>query len=186
MWVTWFMRVTWLTSVTWLTRVTLFEGHVVQEGHVDHEGHVVHEGGMGQFGAAVSAMDVSAMKCEMCFLLECHQSALPSSGKHVSARFGLALVPGRFSHAIFNGIHDAYIVLLCFVLSSSKILANGEVHWLLTLKIKTKTTSFVGDRVLAVINLCAHDMLRDVDNHTLQWHMTCSQSHKYPLKHQKI
>jgi len=41
--------------------------------------------GMGQFGAAVSAMDVSAiavsamdisaMKCEMCFLLECHQSA---------------------------------------------------------------------------------------------------------------
>ena len=35
---------------------------------------------MGQFGAAVlamdvSAMDVSAMKCEMCFPLECHQSA---------------------------------------------------------------------------------------------------------------
>jgi len=30
---------------------------------------------MGQFGAAVSAMDVSAMKCEMCFVLECHQSA---------------------------------------------------------------------------------------------------------------
>jgi len=31
--------------------------------------------GMGQFGAAVSAMDVSAMKCEMYFPLECHQSA---------------------------------------------------------------------------------------------------------------
>jgi len=29
---------------------------------------------MGQIGAAVSAMDVSAMKCEMCFPLECHQS----------------------------------------------------------------------------------------------------------------
>jgi len=36
---------------------------------------------MGQFGAAVSAMDVSAMKCEMYFPLKCHQSAavaLPS------------------------------------------------------------------------------------------------------------
>jgi len=36
--------------------------------------------GMRQFGAAVSAMDisaiaVSAMKCEMCLPLECHQSA---------------------------------------------------------------------------------------------------------------
>ena len=31
--------------------------------------------GMGQFGAVVSAMDVSAMKCEMCFPLKCHQSA---------------------------------------------------------------------------------------------------------------
>jgi len=30
---------------------------------------------MVQFGAAVSAMDASAMKCEMCFVLECHQSA---------------------------------------------------------------------------------------------------------------
>ena len=30
---------------------------------------------MGQFGAAVSAMDVSAMKCEMYFPLECYQSA---------------------------------------------------------------------------------------------------------------
>jgi len=30
---------------------------------------------MGQFGAAVSSMDVSAMNCEMCFPLECHKSA---------------------------------------------------------------------------------------------------------------
>ena len=51
---------------------------------------------MGQFGVAVSAMDVSAMKCKMCFPLECHQSAkvtLPSSGKRVSARVRLAIVP---------------------------------------------------------------------------------------------
>jgi len=44
---------------------------------------------MGQFGDAVSAMDVSAMdvsaivvsamKCEMCFPLECHQGAKVST-----------------------------------------------------------------------------------------------------------
>jgi len=52
-------------------------------------------GGMGQLGAAVSAMDVSAMKCEMCFPLECHQSAKVRTVivKRVGARFGLALVP---------------------------------------------------------------------------------------------
>ena len=43
---------------------------------VFHSVHLAHpEYGMGQFGAAVSAMDVSAMKCEMCFPLECPQSA---------------------------------------------------------------------------------------------------------------
>jgi len=51
--------------------------------------------GMGQFGAAVSAMDVSAMKCEMCFPLECHQSEKVRTAvvKRVDAKFGLALVP---------------------------------------------------------------------------------------------
>jgi len=50
---------------------------------------------MGQFGAAVSAMDVSAMKCEIHFPLECHQNAKfhPAVVKRVGARFGLALVP---------------------------------------------------------------------------------------------
>jgi len=50
---------------------------------------------MGQFGAAVSAMDVSAMKCEMYFLLECHQSANVRTAvvKRLGARFGLAFVP---------------------------------------------------------------------------------------------
>jgi len=50
---------------------------------------------MGQFGAAVSAMDVSAMKSEMYFPLECHQSAKVRTAvvKRVGARFGLALVP---------------------------------------------------------------------------------------------
>jgi len=50
---------------------------------------------MGKFGAAVSAMDVSAMKCEMYFPLECHQSAKVRTAvvKRVGARFGLALVP---------------------------------------------------------------------------------------------
>ena len=61
---------------------------------------------MGQFGAAVSAM-----KCEMCFPLECHQSAkvrAPSSGNRVSARASLALVPDLSNYAVFNAIHDAY------------------------------------------------------------------------------
>ena len=60
---------------------------------------------MGQFGAAVSAM-----KCEMCFPLEYHPSAKVCTAvvKRVGARFGLALVPGRSSHAVFNRIHDAY------------------------------------------------------------------------------
>jgi len=35
---------------------------------------------MGQFGAAVSAMDVSAMKSETCFPLECYQSAKVPTG----------------------------------------------------------------------------------------------------------
>jgi len=50
---------------------------------------------MGQFGDAVSAMDVSAMKCDMCFPLECHQSTKVRTAvvKRVGARFGLALVP---------------------------------------------------------------------------------------------
>jgi len=51
--------------------------------------------GMGEFGAAVSAMDVLAMKCEMCVPLECHQSAKDRTAviKRVGARFGLTLVP---------------------------------------------------------------------------------------------
>jgi len=101
---------------------------------------------MEQISATISVMDVlaitlSAMKCEICFLLQCHQSAKVRTAfvKRVDARFGLAHVPGRSSRAVFNGIHDAYIVLLCFVLSPSKILADREVHWPLTLKITTKT-----------------------------------------------
>jgi len=63
-----------------------------------------------RFGNAVSAMDVSAMKCEMCFPLECHQSAEVRTAvvKRVGARFGLALVPGCSSHVVFIAIHDAY------------------------------------------------------------------------------
>jgi len=77
--------------------------------------------GMGQFDASVSAMDVSAinvsamdvsaMECEMCFPLECHQSAkftLLSSGKRVSARVILALVPDLSIYAVFIAIHDGY------------------------------------------------------------------------------
>jgi len=39
--------------------------------------------------------DSSAMKCEMCFPLECHQSAKVRTAvvKREDARFGLALVP---------------------------------------------------------------------------------------------
>jgi len=45
---------------------------------------------MGQFGDAVSVTDVSAMKCEMCFPLECHQNAKVRTAvvKRVGARFG--------------------------------------------------------------------------------------------------
>jgi len=131
---------------------------------------------MGQFGAAVlamdvSAMDVSAMKCEMFSFgmsPKCKSSHCRCEACTIGARFGLALVPGHSSHAVFNGIHDACIVLLCFGLSSSKILADGEVHWPLTLKMTTKTTSFVSNTVLTVLNLCTHDILRNVDNHILR------------------
>jgi len=61
---------------------------------------------MGPFGAAVSAM-----KCEMYFPSECHQSAksaLSSSGKRVSARVSLALVPDLSNYALFIAIHVAY------------------------------------------------------------------------------
>jgi len=68
-------------------------------------------GGMGQFGTTISVINVFAMKCEMCFPLECHQSAKVRSVvlKRVGARFGLALVPGHFSHAVFNTLaSDAF------------------------------------------------------------------------------
>jgi len=75
---------------------------------------------MGQFGAAVStmdvsaivvsAMDVSAMKCEMCFPLECRQSGKVRTTvvKRVGARFCLALVPHLSNYAVFIAIHDVY------------------------------------------------------------------------------
>jgi len=66
---------------------------------------------MGQFGAVVSAMYVSAMKCEMVFLwnhTKVQKCALPSSGKRVRARFSLALVPDLSNYAVFIAIHDVY------------------------------------------------------------------------------
>jgi len=53
----------------------------------------------------------SAMKCEMCFPLKSHKVqrfALRSSGKRVSARVSLALVPDVSNYAVFIAIHDAY------------------------------------------------------------------------------
>ena len=124
----------------------------------------------GTFRRTVSAMDVLAIKCEMCFPSECHQSAKVRTAlvKRVGARFGRAFVPGSSSHAVINGIHDEHIVFLCFVLSSSKILAVVEAHWPLTLRMTAKTTFFVGDKILIVFNSCTHDILRDVDIHILQ------------------
>jgi len=65
---------------------------------------------MGQFLAAVSAMDISAMKCEMCFPLECQQSTKVRTTvvKRVGARFYLALVPDLSNYAVFVAIHDVY------------------------------------------------------------------------------
>jgi len=65
---------------------------------------------VGQFGAAISAMDVSAMKCEMCFPLECSQSAKVCTAlvKRVGARFCLALVPDLSNYAVLIAIHDVY------------------------------------------------------------------------------
>ena len=64
---------------------------------------------MGQFGSAVSAMDVSAMKCEIYFPLECHQSAKVRTAvvKRLGARVSLALVPDLSNYAVFIAIHDA-------------------------------------------------------------------------------
>jgi len=68
---------------------------------------------MGLFGAAVSAMDVSAMTCEMCFPLECHQSAKVRTAvvweacKRKSQSI-LALGPDLSKYAVFIAIHDAY------------------------------------------------------------------------------
>ena len=147
---------------------------------------------MEQISATISVMDVlaitlSAMKCEICFLLQCHQSAKVRTAfvKRVDARFGLAHVPGRSSHAVFNGIHDAYIVLLF----RSKPFQNpgGQGSTLAPdPQNNNKNKSFVGDTVLTVLNLCTCDVLCDNDNHILQWHITSSQSHKYPLKTSEI
>jgi len=114
--------------------------------------------------------DVSAIKCEMCFPLECHQSEKVRTAvvKRVGARSVRAFVPGSSSHAVISGIHDGYIVFLCFVPSSSKILAVVEAHWPLTLRMTAKTTFFVGDKILTVFNLCTHDIQPDVDIHILQ------------------
>jgi len=37
-----------------------------------------------------------------------HKFALPSSGKRVSAKVSLALVPDLSNYAVFIAIHDAY------------------------------------------------------------------------------
>jgi len=67
---------------------------------------------MGQFGAALSAMDVSAMKCEMSFPLECHQSAKVRTFvvKRVGATFGLALVPNLSNYSVSTAIHDVHYI----------------------------------------------------------------------------
>jgi len=56
------------------------------------------------------AIAFSAMKCEMCFPLECHQSATVHTTvvKCVGARFWLALVPDLSNYAVFIVIHDVY------------------------------------------------------------------------------
>jgi len=55
-------------------------------------------------------MDVSAIKCEICFPLECHQSAKVRTAvvKRVGVKFGLALFPDLSTYAVFTAIHDAY------------------------------------------------------------------------------
>jgi len=58
-----------------------------------------------RFGASVSAM-----KCEMCFPLKCHQSAKVRTAvmKRAGARFCVALVPDLSNYAVFIVIHDVY------------------------------------------------------------------------------
>jgi len=59
---------------------------------------------MGHFSAAVSAM-----KCEMCFPLECQSAKVRTAVvKRVVARFCLALVPDHSNYAVFIAIHDVY------------------------------------------------------------------------------
>jgi len=50
------------------------------------------------------------MKCDMCFPLECHQSAKVRTAvvKRVGARLCLALVPDLSNYAVFITIHDVY------------------------------------------------------------------------------
>jgi len=92
-------------------------------------------------------MDVSAMKCEMCFPLECHQSAKVHTTvvKRVGERFCLAQTP----HASKNERHKPYFFrhVITVVLSSSKILTDGNLHWPLATPMTTKPlmkqTSFV-------------------------------------------
>jgi len=55
---------------------------------------------MGQFGDTVSAM-----KYEMCFPLECHQSA---KVRTAAQRVSLALVPDLSNYVVFIAIRDAY------------------------------------------------------------------------------
>jgi len=58
----------------------------------------------------VSEIDVSPMKCEMCFPLECHQCAKVRAAvvKRVGTRSCLALVPDLSNYALFIAIHDVH------------------------------------------------------------------------------
>jgi len=68
---------------------------------------------MGQFGAAVSTMDVLAMKCEMCFPLECQQSAKVRTAvvwEACKRKSQCSACPRSFQlcSTVFSAIHDAY------------------------------------------------------------------------------
>ena len=68
--------------------------------------------------------------------------ALPSSGKRVSARVSLALVPVLSNYAVFIAIHDAYHGFGCAITAYSYTdrQSYGKLYWPLAIRMTTKNT----------------------------------------------
>jgi len=101
------------------------------------------------------------MKCELCFPLKSHKTAnvrkftLPSSGKRVSAKVSLALVPDLSNYALFIAIHDVYYgfrVAITAYSYTDKATDGKKVRYIIRLAVKcNQNDTYVKDQAVDAV-----------------------------------